>query len=588
MLSEVLMSEGNTRYEAGRRKRDRLSSDETIEPLYSARPQAPLYKSEKRNELYESNEWASLQAGSSDSYRSDKMADAAVNMQPAYTPNEPEVWEYPEPSQATLAHQPQITWESHVPVQHYRRPAGQANEEVSVEEMAAVAFAPPPKFTMPRQNTMAAQETADTADTAAEPQHNIYQTKQATWADAARRDIRDARGAMYQVQAGQDKIAKRRRRKRMRRRITILVCAFVLMAGGAYWGREWIGRQAALLVGREEATPLHGTEEPSATPVKGYDAAPETSVQMKTRKGIEAVCGNLEIENVAVTQTNVVVRSAVGDDLYDYYLFATADGRLLGYYEGIEPSDFLVQPNDCFYLRQPPYLLNSQGKAFIRPAVYEQLAGRGAVLSPMENGWAILGNAERTQFNYINADGALLSRLWFCRAIPFRSSRTLAYVDTGNLAKTEERYALYVLSVDGEMSRWQYAADTKGLVGTASGLALMGNGDLIQLSDLSVLCKASEMAAYLDCDALVVKERDIGKYGLFIGGEQQYGFYYDQIAPVSCDIQWQEKTENGFTQYVVAGTKYPQPLSHYFLLQKDGKEEMVALSTRSNYPLVME
>lgn len=505
------------------------------------------------------------------------------NMEPAYTP-EPKTWEYQEHPIAPPVHQPQITWDGQASARYYRRPTGQSSEEDAVEEMAedAMAFAPPPKFAMPHPNSVTTREETVSAD---QPQHGVYQTRQATWADTSRMSMRDT---MYQVQASQEKPAKRRRRERQHRRVLIIACVLALLAGGAYLERDWIGRQVAFLLKTEQAAPLDGTEELTAAPARGYDAAPETPIQMKTQQGIEAVCGNLEIEYGAVTSTNVVARSAVGDDLYDYYLFTAADGRLLGYYEGIEPTDFLIQPNDCFYVRQPPYLLNSQGKALIKPAVYEQIAGKGAVLGSMESGWAILSNAERTQFNYISVDGTLLSRLWFCRAIPFQSSHTLAYVDTGNVAKPEERYALYVLSEDGDMTRWQYAADTKSLVGSACGMALMDNGDLVRLSDLSILCKASEVAAYLDCDALVVKEQGTGKYGLFVGGEQHYDFAYDHMAPVACDIQWQEKAENGFTQYVVTGAKYPQPLSHYFHLQKNGKEEMVALSTRSYCPLMME
>lgn len=37
----------------------------------------------------------------------------------------------------------------------------------------------------------------------------------------------------------------------------------------------------------------------------------------------------------------------------------------------------------------------------------------------------------------------------------------------------------------------------------------------------------------------------------------------------------------------VAGADYPQPLSHYFVLEKDGQVEYVALSTNSAYPIAL-
>ncbi|MCL1855618.1 MAG: hypothetical protein FWF86_07785 [Clostridia bacterium] len=570
------MSDGNAPYEAARRGYGRVNGDKSVERLFSERPQDASYESEKSAEpqifLHEGEQ----AAGADESIESDNAS------------NEPEEWEYRDPSEVRPVYQRQVVRESRVSAQYYRRPTGQPREGALADEAGedGMAFAPPPIFAMPRQSGQAGPEEAGAA---AQPQRNIYQARQVDRSNMPHAGIRDVREAMYQVQPGRNRPAQQSRGKK-RRRIVITVCICALIAGGAFWGWGWIERQAAQLLGTEQAVQPQGTngDQPAVPPARGYDPAPENPLQMKTQQGITAVCGSLEMETVAVTLANVVMRNNLGDDLYDYYLFAAADGRLLGYYEGIEPADFLVQPDDCFYVRQPPYLLDNQGKALIRPAVYEQIAGEGAVLSSMENGWAILSNGAGTQFNYINTEGALLSRLWFCRAIPFRSSRTLAYVDTGNAAKPEERYALYVLSEEGDMSRWQYAADVKGLVGSACGLALMSNGDLIRLNDYSVLCKASEASAYLDCDALVVKEQETGKYGLFVDGEQHYDFAYDHIAPVACDIQWQGKTANGFTQYVVAGAKYPQPLSHYFLLQKDGEEEMVALSTRSYCPLVME
>ena len=92
--------------------------------------------------------------------------------------------------------------------------------------------------------------------------------------------------------------------------------------------------------------------------------------------------------------------------------------------------------------------------------------------------------------------------------------------------------------------------------------------------------------------ALVVKDAQTGKYGLFVAGEQHYDFIYDSIRPVECDIEWAEKVISGpggtFTVHAVTGATYPQPLSHSFVLERDGQFEYVALSTQSCYPIRLE
>ena len=90
----------------------------------------------------------------------------------------------------------------------------------------------------------------------------------------------------------------------------------------------------------------------------------------------------------------------------------------------------------------------------------------------------------------------------------------------------------------------------------------------------------------------MVKDAQTGKYGLFVAGEQHYDFIYDSIRPVECDIEWAEKAISGpggtFTVHAVTGAAYPQPLSHSFVLERDGQSEYVALSTQSCYPIRLE
>ena len=38
----------------------------------------------------------------------------------------------------------------------------------------------------------------------------------------------------------------------------------------------------------------------------------------------------------------------------------------------------------------------------------------------------------------------------------------------------------------------------------------------------------------------------------------------------------------------MTGATYPQPLSHSFVLERDGQSEYVALSTQSCYPIRLE
>ena len=239
-------------------------------------------------------------------------------------------------------------------------------------------------------------------------------------------------------------------------------------------------------------------------------------------------------------------------------------------------------------MEQLPYLINGQGKPLVNPSAYEQYFGASPVIGPFENGWAIISNAEETKFNYINEIGELFSSLLFARAIPFYGQYTVAYVDTGVLTNPEERYMLYILNADGDMERWQYTGDTQGVVGAVGGLALLQSGELVSLKDIQTICMTDSVFAYLDCDAMVVRDMASGKYGLFVKGEQLNDFAYDRIQPVACDMQWKQIGELNFNLCAITEAAYPQPLSHYFTLEKDGAEDLVALSTRSIFPVVLK
>lgn len=495
----------------------------------------------------------------------------------------------PPPAAEATEQQPATETPAQVPAAYYRRPEGAVGEE-GTEGAEQPAFAPPPRFA-----ASGAARTPWEAEEAAEepfpspPQANIYQQRKTTWAETLQ-----GQQAVYQVQGTQDSQEdsreaprRKRRKKRMIKRLGIAACIVVVLGVGLYFSRDWLVKQLGWTPA-DGTGPSMGEGALQAGTVKGFDPAPATSMGEKARAGIANISGTLPMETVAVTAANVVTRVQTGDDRFDFYLFSAAEGRLLGYYEGLTATGFAVQPGDCFYVSEAPYLVNSEGRAWIDPSVYASFAGEDAVLRPILGGWSMVISQDGDSYNYVNAEGQLLSPLWFARAIPFAGDHTLAYVDTGNLAEPEERYTLYVLSKTGDMTKWKQTPDTTGVLGAACDIAYMDNGELILLEDLSTLCIADDVQVYLDCEAMAVRDAETGQYGLYVDGVQQYGFAYNRIAPVPCEIQWKKTGEGSYVEYAVTSAQYPQPLSHYFIMEKDGGQDLVALSTRSVYPVLVE
>lgn len=565
----------------GRKWKDMPSrvAEKGPQQLYSARPQA------------------------SASHLQEDIADGQAA--PSYTPNEPESLS-PAPRWARHPQSPSPSYlpneveqsrhsipeygenpyaESAGPSAYYQR--GSLDEGDGAEAWSS-KFAPPPKFELPGYQYGAFQEEPPpaAADRYA-PQANVYQTKAATWAETARRESLAKQKSMYQVEQEANKPRMRRKKRRLRR-LLVSLCVLMVLAGGAYLARDFLSRQLKALTGGGTAQVSDEGMAVTAAQVRGYDPATETRISEKAQVGIAAVSGTMKMENFAVTANNVVTRVVTDGGLYDYYLFSAVDGQLLGYYEGLSATDFAVQPGDSFYVAQAPYLINGKGKALIDSAAYASYVGKDAVLGSLMEGWSIVKSPDGTKMNYVNQEGKLLSSLWFAKAFPFTGEKTVAYVDTGNLASPHERYTLYVLSQSGEMERWQHTADTVGVVGSACGVAYFSTGELFDLTDISTpILHSDEVAVYLDCDAMVVRDQETGKYGLFVNGEQHYDFAYDRITPVECDIQWMKSGDSRFQLARVTEAKYPQPLSHYFVLQKDGGQEMVALSTNNVYPVVL-
>ncbi len=417
---------------------------------------------------------------------------------------------------------------------------------------------------------------------------NVYRTRRNVDAVA-----QPPQAANYSVEPDAAAQQARRRRKRVLTRTAVILSVIVVLGAAAYLGRSWVFAQLKNIFGEKAVESVQqsvdrtsGTEDAQLT---GYDPAPALTVGDKAKKGINAVAGQLGLKAYAVTDANIIARVATGTDTYDYYLFAASDGKLLGYFEDLPENGFLACPNDIYYVSIPPYLINAQGRALIDTSRYSQTVGSQPVLGPMVNGWALIGDAEGTTCNYINADGNALSPLWFSKAFPFTADSTLAYVDTGNVTDPEDRYALYELTQSGVMKMWKHAADMSEVLGCANGVACLSDGRLILLDGQQTeLARTDNVAVYADCGAMVVRDPQTGKYGLFVNGARHYDSVYDSIAPVDTpDIHWAEASNGFYRQYTVTGMAYPLPLSHYFVLTKGDSKEMVALSTASVYPLML-
>lgn len=513
---------------------------------------------------------------------------------PGYTPEAEEPAAPPSaPAEAWDGYVPnEENYEGYTPNEPEQLPeyaAYYSREGAAADDDTQPAFAPPPK--MDAYGYASQLPTEDAAEDASPG--NVYRPREATWADEAREEALAQSELGYQVQEDAAVKPKRRKRRHPLRNALLLLLVLLLLAAAALL--LWEPLMAWLL--QEEILPS-ATDEPfevvvTPEPIKAYDAAQPVEMAENTQNAIRNLAGSVELETVIVTDSNIVSRQKRADGLYDFYLFTAAEGRLLCYFEGLGPYDMIAQEGGGFYVAQEPYLVGANGSALVRVSDLEAALGESLKLHPLYHSWAVVESEEDGSANYISTSGQVLSNLWFSCTFPFTGDYTVAYVDTGVTADAAQRYLLYVLGADGMMSRWKAAADMQDVVASACGMAYLNNGDLYQLPDTSApLLNIPEVQAYLDCDALVVKNAQTGKYGLFVRGEQHYDFEYDSIHPVDSDIRWAEQTltgENGsFTVLAVAQESYPLPLSHSFMLEKNGQREYVALSTESSYPIRLD
>ncbi len=498
-----------------------------------------------------------------------------------YTPNEETVYELTDWQQEELPPAPDAAPQVDYAAYYSRESAEQETE-------TEPAFAPPPSMQQyGYQPQEWAEETEFSQETAV---NNVYRVRTATWADEDREEAIAESELGYQVKEETQPV---RKKSRALRTVLIIVLVLAVLAGAGWLLRDLIAEKLGL-----ESFMPEATEEPFAAvitpePVKAYDAAPAAAVAETTRNTIAQLSGTVAMENYIVTDSHVVTRNQRADGTWDFYLFTAAEGRLLCYFEGLGPLDMIPQENNTFYVSQAPWLVAPGGSALIRTADIEAALNESVFLHPMYRGWAVVESEVDGHANYVNASGQVLSSLWFSRTFPFTGEYTLAYVDTGSTADADDRYLLYVIGQDGNMSRWLATSHMEDALAAVCGMAYMSDGSLYLLPDTSAPVMVSpEIIAYLDCDAMVVRDPASGKYGLFVRGEQHYDFVYDSIRPLESDIEWAEKTLGGsdavITLKAVSGAAYPQPLSHSFVLEKDGASEYVALSTSTSYPIRLD
>ncbi len=419
---------------------------------------------------------------------------------------------------------------------------------------------------------------------------NVYRPREASWAQEERRTmLGDEEAFTYQVRTEENsRPAGRRRKKRLIRRAVIIGIIAVLL----------VGVVLLYLSHRPKEEPVGPEQTPVVTatpkPIRGYDASAAIPVSDTADNAIAQISADVEMTPCAVTNHNVLSRSLREDGLYDFYLFS-ADGTLLGYYDGLKADGMCPMQNGGFYVDMPPYLVTSGGEAMVSLAGLETTLRHTFALRPFMNGWSRIV-ADDGESNFIDSEGNLLSRLWFCRSFSMTGTESVAYVDTGVL-QSPTRYTLYLVNAaDASTRKWKDAADDRLVVTAQLGMAYLQSGELYRIADLIAdpeglpLCVTEQVRFYLDCNAMVVKDAASGKYALYVNGKQLYDAVYDSILPVESDVRWKGDILPGdrgqAMVLTITGASYPQPMSYYFTLTRDGVEEHVALSAVTNCPIL--
>ena len=368
----------------------------------------------------------------------------------------------------------------------------------------------------------------------------------------------------------------------------IVLLVLALIGGGAYVFRYDILDLIGNVFGEEAVARFMPTPTPTEPAPEVPAFVPSATLAQKSQavKEIGAVTGGLDLNTSAVTEQNIVMANENQNGTFDYYLFDYDTGRLLGYYDGI--TSFIPCGKNVFYIDMAPYLVTSRGFPLADMESLVRSAGGDVTISPMINSWAIVQNTDGTMLNYVGEDGKLISSLWYAKAFPFTAETTLAYVDTGNISGTDNRYALYLLYRDGTAKRIHYVPDTDGYLESVCGMAFTLGGEMhTQDEALTLLMATDSVTAYVNCGALVVRDLATGLYGLFVDGVQQYPFDFDSIEPMASTLQWDETQTGYITLRTVTGMAYPLPRSYNFVLRKGDSEQTVTIAAASAYPIIL-
>lgn len=473
---------------------------------------------------------------------------------------------------------------------YYRRPE-EGTEETAGGE-TEYAYAPPVKlrFRYPgyldgdEEPSPLAEETQEAPRSELAAPANVYHPREAGWAQPEEEKTQRRQGYLV------EETERSRPSKKKGKGWIVVVCCLAALCVCAFLFQEPLTEIWDEFTGKSPKSGAPSAAVTTPAPFKSYNAASPVSMSDRARAAISELAGALSMEPRTVKESSILTRSAREDGSYDYYLFSAAEGRLLCYFEALGENDAFPMPGGGYYVRQKPWLVDEDGSAMLDFQAVEGALGESVLPHPMMNGWAALETGDGRQWNLMNGEGELLSPLWCAKLWPMTGEWTLGYVDVGNPADPETRYTLYRLGSDGSCVKLRSEARADGVIVSACGAAYLDSGEAVLLARFEEpLMVTDEMHIYVDCDAMVLRDPESGKYGLYVHGQQQYDFLYDSIQPAQSDLEWKRESYQGAggsaSLWYVTGASYPQPLSHYFLLKRGETEEYVALSTASACPV---
>lgn len=376
--------------------------------------------------------------------------------------------------------------------------------------------------------------------------------------------------ADYEVQS-EERLPEQKKSHALLVLLVLVICAGILVA--LLYGLPKLGQQAEA----PSAPPQAATTEAPIT-VRAYTAAQKQEASPEARALISRLVGTMPVETAFTTDGSIVCRSPVGSGLYDFYLFDAA-GNLNCYFDTLADGECFAGEDGTIYVRQSPYLLNNDGEPLFSLRRLQGVNGEEAVLQPLRNG---LGIIERGgEYNYIAKSGDLLSDVWYSSACPFSGSYTTAWTDSGNIG-SDQRYLLFMISKTEGAVRWFAAADTQSVIGTLCSLCVFRDGSVYALPHISnPALTVSEVCAYPDFSAAVLRNAETGLYGLWINGDCTYPCEYDAIEPVESDLHMTSvvSTLAGPAVRVTAiDSAQTLPVSYTFRLSRNGTDEYAALS----------